>query len=566
MKTYSVTAPDGSIIEINGPDDATDEELIQVAMEEWQPEEPNGYLKGARDPVDGLSQMLYNALPEGVQEAGDDASRWLHDKMPSIFSPMPEGGFNEQLRQQEANYQATRAASGETGIDGDRIVGNIFSPANVVAASRGAQLAGKLGQAGSKAQQYARATGAGVTSAALQPTLGPEGDYWKQKGIQAGVGGLTGFGTQGLTNALSRVIKPNQSDAIRKLRSEGVMPTWGQAAGGALNKIEQKAMSVPILGDAIAANRNRAIDQLNRAAYSRALAPIGERLPKDVKPGADALQAIDDKLSAAYERVIPNLSGYVDRIFTGKLGQLQMGINRLDDKFIKKFKNVIEQDIEKKIEHTGRFSGETFKKIESQLGKEWRAHSGWNASTDERLYSNAIRQLQANLRELAARQNPEHAKILRGINRGWANYSQIANAVAKAGAQARGGQASPANFMQAVKKGSSDKMVSKGKAFNQDLHGTAVEMLGPNVPDSGTAGRVAQMAAGGAAVGGMGINPAMALPFMPYMPGLRSALPMAMSVGRGERAKATAETLRKAAPFLVPGFHPMVNGLLNPGQ
>jgi len=60
-------------------------------------EAPGGFMRGLRDPIDAISQMAYEALPEGVQQAGDTASQWLHERMPSVFAPMPEQGFTNSF-------------------------------------------------------------------------------------------------------------------------------------------------------------------------------------------------------------------------------------------------------------------------------------------------------------------------------------------------------------------------------------------------------------------------------------------------------------------------------------
>jgi len=37
MPIFNVRAPDGSLLKINGPEDATDAELIQIAERSYQP-------------------------------------------------------------------------------------------------------------------------------------------------------------------------------------------------------------------------------------------------------------------------------------------------------------------------------------------------------------------------------------------------------------------------------------------------------------------------------------------------------------------------------------------------
>ncbi len=80
-KIYQVQAPDGSMMKIEGPLDATDDELISVAEANFKPATkasfsqkleasvPGRILKGMRDPIDAGAQLLPRGL-EYVTSAG----------------------------------------------------------------------------------------------------------------------------------------------------------------------------------------------------------------------------------------------------------------------------------------------------------------------------------------------------------------------------------------------------------------------------------------------------------------------------------------------------------------
>ena len=71
------------------------------------------------------------------------------------------------------------------------------------------------------------------------------------------------------------MISPQTSKEVKTLMDQGVTPTAGQILGGRLQSVEDRLMSVPLLGDAITTGRKRASEELNRAAYARALTGTG---------------------------------------------------------------------------------------------------------------------------------------------------------------------------------------------------------------------------------------------------------------------------------------------------
>ena len=93
------------------------------------------YKRGLRDPIDGGAQFLTNMLPDGLVKGVNNANNWLADKT-GLVGRLPEGGIDQQVRESQAKYEGQRAAQGETGFDGYRMLGNVFNPVNLAAASR----------------------------------------------------------------------------------------------------------------------------------------------------------------------------------------------------------------------------------------------------------------------------------------------------------------------------------------------------------------------------------------------------------------------------------------------
>jgi hypothetical protein len=170
---------------------------------------------------------------------------------------------------------------------------------------------------------------------------------------------------------------------------------------------------------------------------------------------------------------------------------------------------------------------------------------------------------------LAAYQNFDAEAELSNINKGWANFTRLQTAGAKANTAE---MFTPSQLAQAVRQGDTSVRkgaVARGNALMQDLSDAGVNILPSKTPDSGTAGRLAAMGLiGGGAYGasqGM-ISPEMlaigAAAGLPYMPGARKVMTTALT-RRPNQAKIIAEQLRKVPSSAV---LPSLEAIRNQGE
>ena len=513
--------------------------------------------KGMRDPFDGGAQLLTKLLPDSVVEAGNAANNWLADKT-GLVAKLPAGGVDQQVREQESDYQAKRTAAGESGFDGYRTIGNVASPANLA-------LAAKLPQAASLAGRVGVGVAGGAGTSVMNPVT--DGDYWGEKGQQVALGGALGGATPLLTGAIGRTISPNASKNanLQLLKSEGVKPTVGQSLGGWANSLEEKMQSWPIMGDAIAAARQRGNDSLNKAAFNRALAPIGEKLPSGQALGGSAVEYTSAKLGQAYDDLLPKLTTQADATFGQSVSSLKAMVNQgaLDPKYPKLFNKTLNDRVLSKFQGQNAMTGQTLKDTESFLTNEVKRF-GMSQDPDARLLGDAYKQLQSDLRALVTRSNPQHADQLKAINTGWANFKRVQNAAAKVGAD--DGVFTPAQLQNAVRamdKSKDKARFAEGNALMQDLGGAGKSLMSGKVPNSGTTDR---LLLGGGALGSYLINPAIPAGLIAgaaaYSGPAQSLLRGAVS-SRGQYAEPIAKALQKATPFLLPGSAQMGLGLLD---
>jgi hypothetical protein len=314
-----------------------------------------------------------------------------------------------------------------------------------------------------------------------------------------------------LLKPAASIISPNTSPQIQALMKEGVVPTTGQILGGGFKRAEEGLSSVPIVGDFIKGAQGRAMADVNRAAFNRALTPIAEKLPEGVV-GREAVQFVSDKLDDAYGKLLPKMTVRQDAPFQTNISDLKTMVQAgsIDPKAVTFFNNWIDSNVLNKFQGQNAITGETLKAIQSDL-RETVSRLGASTDADQRLIGSALKEAQDQVRQLVTRSNPQYSKELKAIDTGYANFKRVERAASGLGAEE--GIFSPAQLQNAVK--AMDRSKDKGKfaqgnALMQDLSENAKTALGNKVPDSGTPYRsmVAALAASGGA-GAMGM-PAVA--------------------------------------------------------
>jgi len=308
-----------------------------------------------------------------------------------------------------------------------------------------------------------------------------------------------------VTKPIASMISPKVAPEVKTLMNEGVTPTTGQILGGGFQRLEEGLSSVPLVGDFIKNAQLRAVEDLNKAAFNRALKPIGKELPKDIT-GREAVQFADDALGNAYQKLLPKMTVQADTTFTTGLSNLKQAvdsgaINQTTKDFFNKW---IDNNVNNKFQGQGAITGETLKGIQENFRVKINELSA-STLNDERVIAGALKQAQDEFRQLVTRSNPNYAKELNAINTGYANFKRVQNAASKLGAEE--GIFSPAQLQNAVRamdKSKDKARFAEGKALMQDLSESGKTVLGSKVPDSGTPYRTmaAILASGGAGVSG----------------------------------------------------------------
>lgn len=505
--------------------------------------------QGMIDPISGGAQLLTNILPEGVVKAGNRLNNYLADKT-GIVGKLPVGGVNQQVREQEAQYQARR---GEGGLDGYRLIGNILSPANVAVAN-------KIPQAASLAGRMAVGAGGGAASSLFNPVT--SGDYTDEKLKQLALGGVFGGAMPALTGGVARVISPNAANnsKLALLKAEGVNPTIGQRLGGVANSIEEKAQSLPLMGDMITRARSRANDQFNTAAINRATAPIGVKVTGS---GQNAIAEASDAVSSAYTKADSMLGGFaIDETAFKELAKLTKMAAMLPKSERAVFNRNLE-NLKSELSPNGSLLADSYGRIKSKIGADAADFSGSSDAYQKKLGS-ALQEMQSILVKNAKRANPEAGALRDKADEAFANLVRVQGA--SVGGKLKEGVFTPGQLLTAIRgadKSVRDNATAKGQALMQDLGNAGQFVLGNKIPNSGTADR---LMLGGAGLGAYALNPAIPAGLLGgaamYSNPVQSLLGSAVS-SRPSYAKPVSDFVRERSPYLIPAGVQAGFGLLD---
>lgn len=423
----------------------------------------------------------------------------------------------------------TAGAASSVMIPGGAAEQAITAPSRLMGAARGATAAAAQGYAygmadrGTIPERAQRAT----ESAALSAVLG------------------AGFGAATARGVPKKVKTPSD---VQVLRSYGVEPTVGQAAGGLVKNAEDLAMRAPILGPAISGARERVNVQLNRAPALAALKPIGGNLPRNLQPGFETVEYVDKALGKVYDdaaamvpRVVP------DQQLAADISAIAARKADLPESLAGQFDSIIANRLARL--QRGEVSGAVVKDIQSEL----RALAREQAAKGEESLAAMLNDSAGAVMGLIERTNPEAGALIRSADEGWRIYSMMNDAAAAA--NAKGGVFVPGQFNTQVRKagrGMGSNMTGKGRAPMQDLATAASRVLPDQFGNPGTAnaiglnglvvGAVAAPAQTAMAAGGLA---AAATPYFAAARRVVETLPP--NAGRAELLAAEQELARLAA-------------------
>jgi hypothetical protein len=426
-------------------------------------------LGGAKHALDKAALGVKGLLPQFVQDAGDSVDRYFG-----------AGGVNRELVDQGNAFvgqAGTPARVGQIGADVAMTIapgaaGMRLANAGISALPRAAQMIGTGGIL------PAAATGAAI-NAAIDP------DNRGQAALTGAIGGAAGqaIGT-GITRLAGGAFTPTRE--ARALMNQGVQPSVGQATGGRLNAWEQRASSMPFLGDLVDSARIRPLDEFQAAVLRRATGAAANNID-------DANAAV----SRSYDAVVPSMRPTPDAVMRVQNSVRNAANNpELTPDRLAALQGIVNRD----FANFGRLNGEGIKRLDSDLGFTARRYAG--GSPADQTMGDEVYNVIGALREGIETGLPQD---MRGLHQ-QANAAYRAMVpINKAASQRADERIMPRALQKALAR---QQNADVTRAAQDPLVDPAVRVLSNSVPDSGTAGRMNQSNSLAMLLGGVAAIPA----------------------------------------------------------
>lgn len=431
---------------------------------------------GITDPIEAGAQIIRQGLPAPVQRVGDALDKGLYDLTGGTFGH-PEGDLNQTIQNREARYN--RDLKPDEGMDFTRMAGSALTSLLMPAFGQGL-------------------AGAALTGAASSMLANPVVDkniadsdlaFAVDKLGQGAIGAAGGS----LVHSILAAALPGMklSNEAKTLMQNGIEPSVGQAFPP-LSKVEQRAQSLPLVGDAIKTMRQAARDQFGKASINEALKPIGGSVDSHGTLGVEKAHGLIDeaynKARSMVDIFTPDFSKAHDDEVLALLGDTgRLDYNRL---------------ISNLTAGRGKLTGQTFKILDSDLGTLARDYGASTGATDKQV-GRALAAFQQGLRNQVAEAFPEAGAAFRAADAAHAGMVRIDNAANRA--IAHDNAFTPNQLLMATR--ATDRSARKnasaeGNALLQKWAATGSKALSDTVPNSGTPERLmlAGLAGGAAAV------------------------------------------------------------------
>jgi hypothetical protein len=351
-QVYRVQAPDGTIVRIQGPVGASEEEVIAQAQALYQ-QEPSVQQTEQPAPTPSRLMSLFEPSTQRIIQGS------VIDPINAVRQMIsPEQ--RELVSQQEKEYQAVRKTQGSTGFDWFRLVGNILSPATLAAGAK----AGTALQSAGVTSKVGIGAGMAAGTQVVLPTAGENitaDDYWLQKVKDVGFSGAAGGVFAKIAGALTPTLQPG----VREQLEAGVKVPAGEAYGGAPGWLFRQLESIGVAGPGEKVIRQ----SFTKSAGDEVLSSLGKKVPSNIKEGMQMSGFIQKEISKYYDDTFSQLGKIIpDNQFADDLsGILLQKQQEMPNNVFKRFATDLQDNVIKKYKVGPTTTGAVAKQGQKQI-------------------------------------------------------------------------------------------------------------------------------------------------------------------------------------------------------
>lgn len=318
--------------------------------------------------------------------------------------------------------------------------------------------------------------------------------------------------TSGIMSAIAGPVAqkflPTKTEEAKKLMREGVELTPGQAMGGpegsaigkGIQRLEETATSLPILGTSEALKRSK--ETFNMAVYNKVLDKIGYQMPKNI--------SIDDAPKQFQKTVLERLNQTVRNLKVKNTSELQKEMydvlidSPLSNAEKRNIANKIDKMLFEKAKRktvTGQLAGKDVQKADSYLNRQARNYST-SADAAQREMGDVYSEIYDVFSNYLINNNPK--SLVKNYQNAKSAYGDLL-VISKAGTVAAGDSMfTPKQLLRgsrALDPTSAKRKTFAGEGRLQEIGRLGEDIIGREIPESGTIPRFLTSAS---ALGGLG--------------------------------------------------------------
>jgi len=489
-----------------------------------------------------LTRLSATPGATGITQAANALTAGYLDEGAGLVNHLATGQpLNEAIAAADMAKQAQANQNPKAALAGNVVGGGL-------AMYGGGALLDGLGMAGT-ASRYLGKLAPAVGDAAYGALYGSgENNDNRLAGAGAGAAGsvIGGYVGNKAAGMFGRGLRGVKNAAVDYLDANGVPLTSGQILGGNWKALEDKATSLPLVGDMIKNRRSEGYNAFNQAAFNQGGAPIGAT-PNTV--GQSGLDLLDQATSDAYKKTLSGVqvNGNDPQFLNDMSGIVSQG-KALPDPMAGNADYTLRTRVGQSFDNAGNLSGNDFQQSIRGLRRDTRAVEHLPYGYD---FGQVTGGAENAMKGLLDRQAPGVVPDYLKANAAYRNQMILEDAL-KAGKNQIDEAGNPIFTPSQLNTAS---VRNGGMAFSRPFRQLAEagqQVLPSKIPDSGTAGRAA-IGLLAATAGGGGTGAVAGTPFGESGTGGLGGAGIGLATGllytkAGQRAL-TAALLRRPAIF-----------------